>query len=117
MSKLRTPRLECDKRVLLIVVLLMAVGASLVASSSSYFSSSKFDDPYFLLKKHIVRLMMAGLFLFVATHIDYRVFRKLSPVAFATVLHPAGHVWCGRVRGTLAVRLPLAFASRKLVQA
>jgi len=83
MPKLKTPRVECDRRVLLIVVILMAVGASLVASASSYFSTNHFSDPYFLLKRHLVRLVIAGLFLVLAMHIDYRIFRRLSPIALA----------------------------------
>jgi cell division protein FtsW len=83
MKKIRAPKLECDRRVLLIVVILMAVGCSLVASSSSYFSAAKFGDSYLLLKRHLVRMMIAGLFLVLALHIDYRVFRRLSPVAMA----------------------------------
>lgn len=75
-------RLRCDRRILLITVILMAVGASLVASSSSYFATAKFSDPYFLLKRHLVRLVIAGLFLLLAMHVDYRIYRKLSPVAF-----------------------------------
>ncbi|MDH3214737.1 MAG: putative lipid II flippase FtsW [Candidatus Krumholzibacteria bacterium] len=81
MRKLNPAQMECDKRILLIVVILLAVGASLVASSSSYFSTAKFSDPYFLLKRHLVRMLIAGLFLILAMHIDYRIFRKLSPVA------------------------------------
>lgn len=80
--KKESTKLPCDRRILLITVILMAVGASLVASASSYFATAKFADPYFLLKRHLVRLLIAGGFLFVAMHIDYRVFRKLSPVAF-----------------------------------
>ena len=52
--------MECDKRTLLIVVFLMAIGASMVASSSSYFSAAKFSDPYFLLKRHLVRIVVAA---------------------------------------------------------
>ena len=77
-----TRRLECDKRILLIVVFLMALGASLVASSSSYFAAAKFDDPYFLLKRHLARILIAGLFLVFAMNFDYRFYRKLTPVVF-----------------------------------
>lgn len=76
------PGLEYDKRILLIVVVLMAIGASLVASSSSHFSAAKFSDPYFLLKRHLVRIVIAGLFLVVAMHLDYRFFKRLSPLMF-----------------------------------
>lgn len=76
------PQLKCDRRVLLIVIFLMVIGASLVASASSHFSASRFDDPYFLLKRHLVRMVIAALFLLVACSIDYRILRKLSPAAF-----------------------------------
>lgn len=79
----KAAKLQGDRRILMITVVLMAVGASLVASSSSYFATAKFDDPYFLLKRHLVRLGIAGVFLFLAMQIDYRVFRRLSPFAFA----------------------------------
>ncbi len=83
MKKIKAPELECDRRVLLIVVILMAIGCSLVASSSSYFSAAKFSDSYALLKRHLVRMVIAGLFLVLALHIDYRALRRLSPVALA----------------------------------
>ncbi len=98
MRKIIGPRLECDRRTLLIVFALMVVGASLVASSSSYFSAAEFSDPYFLLKKHLVRIMISLLFLILALRIDYRVYRRVSPailgVAVATLIgvFVTGHV-------------------------
>lgn len=80
MPGLNAVNTQCDKRILLIVVVLVAVGASLVASSSSYFAEAKFSDPYFLLKRHLIRIVIAGLFLILGLRIDYRVIRKLSPV-------------------------------------
>jgi cell division protein FtsW len=82
-AAVKRPTIECDRRILIIVIFLMAIGVSLVASSSSHFSTAKFDDPYFLLKRHLVRIIMASLFLLLAMHIDYRVFRRLSPIVFA----------------------------------
>jgi cell division protein FtsW len=81
MRKITGPKLECDRRTLLIVFALMVVGASLVASSSSYFSAAEYSDPYFLLKKHLVRIVISLVFLVLAIRIDYRVYRKLAPVA------------------------------------
>ena len=102
MAKLNTPKVECDRRILLIVFFLMAIGASLVASSSSYFAAAKFGDPYLLLKKHIVRIFIAGLFLMIAVKIDYRIFRRPAPWIFGigvitlVGLFVFGHV----IRGT-----------------
>ncbi len=77
--KLTRPRLECDRRTLLIVFVLIVVGASLVASSSSYFSAKAYMDPYFLLRKHLERMVIAMLFLVLAMRIDYRVYRRIAP--------------------------------------
>jgi cell division protein FtsW len=74
--------IQGDRRILLITVILVAVGASLVASASSYFAAAKFSDPYYLLKRHLVRIVLGGLVLLIAMRIDYRYLRKFSPVAF-----------------------------------
>ncbi len=81
MLKSRTSKIGCDRRILLIVVFMTAVGASIVASSSSYFSDAKFNDAYFLLKRHIVRILIAALFLSLTLHVDYRIYRRFSPAA------------------------------------
>jgi cell division protein FtsW len=78
-----TLRLSCDNRILLIVVLITVAGASIVASSSSYFAAAKFSDPYFLLKRHMIRIFLASIFLLLAINIDYRFYRRLSPIALA----------------------------------
>ncbi|UCH83204.1 MAG: FtsW/RodA/SpoVE family cell cycle protein [Candidatus Latescibacterota bacterium] len=82
MRKPIAPNLECDRRILLIVFALMLLGVSFVGSASSYFSAAKFDDPYFLLKKHIVRVIIACFFLLVAVRVDYTHFRRLAPSAY-----------------------------------
>jgi cell division protein FtsW len=90
MRKIVTPKLECDRRTLLVVFVLTAVGASVVGSSSSHFSAAEFSDPYFLLKKHLARIVIAFLFLILAIRIDYRLYRRIAPavlgVAVATLL-------------------------------
>jgi cell division protein FtsW len=82
MAMITVPQLKCDKRILLIVVFLMVIGTSLVGSASSHFSGLRFDDAYFLLKRHLFRIVIAALFLLLACHIDYRILRKPSPLAF-----------------------------------
>lgn len=86
MKAINTPKLECDRRILLIVVALTAVGASLVASSSSYFSAARFSDPYFLLKNHLARIVIAFFVMMVAMRVDYRIYRKIAPVVFGVAL-------------------------------
>jgi len=76
----------------------MLLGVSFVGSASSYFSAARFDDPYFLLKKHIVRVIIACFFLFVAVRVDYTHFRRFAPAAYVfgvitlIGLFVAGHV-------------------------
>ncbi|MEE9270064.1 MAG: FtsW/RodA/SpoVE family cell cycle protein [Candidatus Krumholzibacteria bacterium] len=82
MAMITVPQLKCDKRILLIVVFLMVIGASLVGSAGSHFSGLRFDDVYFLLKRHLVRIVIAAFFLLLACHIDYRILRKPAPFAF-----------------------------------
>jgi cell division protein FtsW len=86
MMKLTRPRLECDRRTLLIVFVLIVVGASLVASSSSYFSAKAYMDPYFLLRKHLERMVIAMLFLVLAMRIDYRVYRRIAPALLGVAI-------------------------------
>ena len=75
---------EIDRRILLIFVLLTAVGVYLVASSSSFFSAARFSDPYFLIKRHLLRVLIALLALAAAVRIDYRLYRR--PAAAALIL-------------------------------
>lgn len=111
MPKITTPRLECDRRTLLIVVFLTAIGASLVASSSSYFSAmhTRSADPYFLLRKHIERIVIAFIVMIVAMRIDYRLYRRIAPavlgVAVVTLvgLFVFGHVIRG-AQSSYAIR-------------
>ncbi len=83
MKRSTSIQLDYDRRVLLIVVFITVIGASIVASSSSYFSMARFSDAYFLLKRHVLRILVAVFFLWLAIHIDYRIYRRLSPYAFA----------------------------------
>jgi len=98
MMKLIRPRLECDRRTLLIVFVLTVVGASLVASSSSYYSASEYSDPYFLLRKHLERMVIALLFMILAMRIDHRVYRRIAPwVLGVAVVTLVGLFGVGRV--------------------
>lgn len=98
MMKLTRPRLECDRRTLLIVFVLTVVGASLVASSSSYYSAKAYMDPYFLLRKHLERMVIAMLFMVLAMRIDYRVYRRIAPwVLGVAVVTLVGLFAVGRV--------------------
>jgi cell division protein FtsW len=79
-NKNRVLRIDCDVRILFIVLVLVGIGASLVASSSSFFAGEEFSDHFALLRKHMFKIVVALLGLMLAKNIDYRVYRKVSPV-------------------------------------
>ena len=72
--------IDCDVRVLVIVLLLIGVGASLVASSSSFFAGGAFEDHFALMRRHVTRSAIALVVLVLAIGVDYRIYRKLSPM-------------------------------------
>jgi cell division protein FtsW len=74
--------LDVDRRVLLIFVVLTSIGVCLVASSSSFFAAAKFRDPYFLLKNHLIRVVVAICAMIIAMRIDYRFYRKPAIVGY-----------------------------------
>lgn len=71
---------DCDVRVLFIVLFLVGIGVSLVASSSSFFAGETFADHFALLRRHLIRAAIALVVLVVAIKVDYRIYRKLSPM-------------------------------------
>jgi cell division protein FtsW len=71
-----------DRRILIITLSLMAIGVSLVLSSSSFFAGGKFGDQFALMRNHAVRCLIALAVMFIASRIDYRVYRKAAPALF-----------------------------------
>jgi cell division protein FtsW len=71
-----------DRRILVITLSLMAIGVSLVLSSSSFFAGGKFGDQFALMRNHAVRCLIALAVMFIASRIDYRVYRKAAPALF-----------------------------------
>lgn len=76
----RLLHMKVDRRILVITLSLMAIGVSLVLSSSSFFAGGKFGDQFALMRNHAVRCFIALVVMFVASRIDYRVYRKSAPV-------------------------------------
>jgi cell division protein FtsW len=76
----RMLKIDCDVRVLFITLVFVGVGASLVASSSSFFASDHFSDHFALLRKHMFKIVVALLALLLAINVDYRKYRKASPM-------------------------------------
>jgi len=69
-----------DRRILVITLFLMAIGVSLVLSSSSFFAGGKFGDQFALMRNHAVRCLVAVVVLFLASRVDYRLYRKAAPM-------------------------------------
>ena len=78
----RMLKLGTDRRVLVITLSLMAIGVSLVLSSSSFFAGGKFGDQFALMRNHAIRCVIALAVMFIASRIDYRVYRKAAPALF-----------------------------------
>jgi len=79
-------RMVMDTRILVITMFLMAIGVSLVLSSSSFFAGGKFGDEFALMRNHATRCLVAVVVLFLASRVDYRVYRKAAPMLLLTGL-------------------------------
>lgn len=73
-------RLGMDTRLLVVTLFLMALGLSLVLSSSSFFAGGKFGDHFALMRNHAVRCVVALVVMFLASRVDYRVYRRAAPM-------------------------------------
>lgn len=73
-------KIDCDVRILFITLVFVGIGASVVASSSSFFASYHFSDHFALLRKHMFKIAVALLVMLLAINIDYRVYRRVSPM-------------------------------------
>lgn len=73
-------RLGMDPRLLVVTLFLMALGLSLVLSSSSFFAGGKFGDHFLLMRNHAARCVVALVVMFLASRVDYRVYRRAAPM-------------------------------------
>jgi cell division protein FtsW len=73
-------RLGMDTRLLVVTLFLMALGLSLVLSSSSFFAGGKFGDHFALMRNHAARCVVALVVMFLASRVDYRVYRRAAPM-------------------------------------
>lgn len=94
-------RMVMDTRILVITMFLMAIGVSLVLSSSSFFAGGKFGDEFLLMRNHASRCLVAVIVLFLASRVDYRVYRKAAPALLLGGLLLMGAVFVfGAIRET-----------------
>lgn len=73
-------RLGMDTRLLVVTLFLMALGLSVVLSSSSFFAGGKFGDQFALMRNHAARCVVALVVMFLASRVDYRVYRRAAPM-------------------------------------
>jgi cell division protein FtsW len=68
------------------VVGLLAIGLQMVYSSSVVIAHSEFNDDTYFLVRHAAWLVVGFLFMYVASRIDYRIWRRLSVVLMGLCL-------------------------------
>lgn len=69
---------KIDLWILVPVIILMIFSIGAVYSASSYFSLKKYGDPDYMMIRHITRVFIALILIFVFIRIDYHIFRKIS---------------------------------------
>lgn len=78
---------KADRRFLLYILLITILGLVALTSASTPMGFAKFQDPYFYVKKQIILGLIPGTILFLAlARLDYRRWRKLSWVFYASAL-------------------------------
>jgi len=69
---------KIDVWILIPVLLLIIFGICAVYSASSYYSLSKFNDTSFMLKQHLIKVIIALIVLFLFARIDYKYYQKIG---------------------------------------
>lgn len=76
-----------DWWLLISVLLLLAVGIIMVFSASQYFAQyAPYNDAYYFLKSQLFNALIGTVAMFVAYKVDYRLFNRVSYIAFAALL-------------------------------
>jgi len=76
-----------DYVILTSIVLLVVIGFVALASASSDLGKLKFDDPFYYLKRQAFFGLSVGILgLLAGYHIDYRKYKKISPILFFIAL-------------------------------
>lgn len=69
---------KIDIYILIPVLLLIFFSIALVYSASSDYASTRFDDSSYLLKSHLVKVLISLVLFFFAVKIDYRIYQDMS---------------------------------------
>jgi len=67
-----------NRVILLITIVLVIIGVIMVASASPIVGESKFRSPFFFFQRHLVRMLLGLMALFVFSRIPYTFYRKVS---------------------------------------
>ena len=71
-----------DFTLIFIVTLLVIFGIIMVFSSSYYYALAKKGDAYYFLKRDLIWAVVGFASMFVASYVNYRIYRKVAPVLF-----------------------------------
>lgn len=71
-------KLRHEHAILILALALLVLGLGMVFSASHELARAKFDDPFFFLRRQLGRAAIGVAFLFVASQIDYRQWRRLA---------------------------------------
>lgn len=77
---MRKGHYKIDILILIPVLLLIFFSIALVYSASSDYALTRFDDSSYLLKSHLIKVMISIVVFFFAVKIDYRIYQDLSKV-------------------------------------
>jgi cell division protein FtsW len=76
-------RMSVDGSVLAVALVLALVGLVMVFSASAVVAASRFQDPVYFLKRQLAWLTFGLLLLYLASRLDYSLWRKVAPVLVA----------------------------------
>lgn len=77
---MRKGHYKIDILILIPVLLLIFFSIALVYSASSDYALTRFDDSSYLLKSHLIKVIISLVVFFFAVKIDYRIYQDLSKV-------------------------------------
>ena len=71
-------KLRHEHAILILALALLVLGLGMVFSASHELARAKFGDPFFFLRRQLVRAALGVVLLFVASQIDYRQWRRMA---------------------------------------
>lgn len=80
----KEPRI--DGLFLLAVLLVTAFGTVMVFSAGVAYAETRYGDPYYFIKKQTVWLILGALMMFAASHIEMRIYKKITPLIYGISL-------------------------------